>query len=119
RAWGVLSRDSDPALEMDDVVAVCDQVKAFESRLGEQIARLDRSRFVEIGYEEFCLDPAAAIQTTYRLVWKGSEPLPLPPMEPMDSADSVRVPAEIAKRIRESLEGILPTTNLMATGALL
>lgn len=102
RGWGILSRDSDPAQAMDDVMAVCEQVKAFERRLQEQIEHLDASRFVEIGYEQFCADPAAAIQAIYQLVWKDREPLTLPPIDPMDSADSVRLPGDIARRICES-----------------
>ncbi|MGE0315495.1 MAG: sulfotransferase [Lautropia sp.] len=111
RGWGVLGRDADPAQGMDDVTAVCHQVHAFKARLQEQLSRLPRSRYVEVDYEAFCRDPADAVRRVRRLVWNDTDLPEAAPVASLDLADSIRLPEETVRKIRDCLSTLFPTPS--------
>ena len=72
--WGLLARDADPSRPLGYVEAVCDQVVEFERRLSEQLTWVPSERRVEIGYRDFCEDPAAAVQAVSQMVFGRPQP---------------------------------------------
>jgi hypothetical protein len=60
--WGLHSQSSDAAADpLSYVDDVCDQILQIERQLDEQLERVAPNRIVEIQYESFCEDPAAAV----------------------------------------------------------
>lgn len=66
-AWGLRSRDQDPARgPLGYVDDVCEQVFAIDRKLQEDQHRLGADRFIDVEYERFCEDPAKSIQEISR-----------------------------------------------------
>jgi hypothetical protein len=67
--WGLHSHSSDtiadPLSYVDDV---CDQILLIEQQLDEQLKDIPKDRLIEITYEGFCEDPAAALRRISREV---------------------------------------------------
>ena len=70
RKWGVRSYDQEsPADPLGYVDSVCRQVTEVEHRLRRDVSTLPPGRVVEVGYEEFCADPAQALERISGRVW--------------------------------------------------
>ena len=67
--WGLHSHSSDteadPLRYVDDV---CDQIVQIEKQLDDQLLHVPGERLIEITYEGFCEDPAAALRFISRQV---------------------------------------------------
>jgi hypothetical protein len=61
--WGLFARDArETASSLASVDAVADQVNQLTRTMGEQRARVDASRWLDLDYEDFCRSPEAAVE---------------------------------------------------------
>ena len=61
--WGLHSQSSDMATDpLTYVDDVCEQILQIERQLDEQLQQIPSDRIVEVTYEGFCEDPAAALR---------------------------------------------------------
>jgi len=62
--WGLGSvneheQTNDPLGYVEDV---CNQIQSIENRLDQQLLTIDSSRYIEVGYEDFCSDPTGTLR---------------------------------------------------------
>ncbi|MCB2134352.1 MAG: sulfotransferase, partial [Rhodobacteraceae bacterium] len=61
-SYGIDDLASAPNMPVDAVEDVCRQVRFYDELQQRQAARLGRDRFIVIGYEDLCRDPAAVVK---------------------------------------------------------
>lgn len=64
KGWGLASSETHARAgeSLGYVDDICDQLIAIETRLNQQLATLDNSRYVETTYEDFCKEPVTVLR---------------------------------------------------------
>jgi len=119
--WGLHSHssdtNSDPLSYVDDV---CDQILLIEQQLDEQLRDIPKDRLIEMTYEGFCEDPAAALRRISREV-PGvmlKEKLMMDELKPFKASATITLSDAEQKRLLARLNERRSTNTAMASSKL-
>jgi len=96
--WGLAAEDS---MAGDHLAEVADQVLRIESMLAAQLARVDSTRVLEVGYSEVCADPGGVVSRVAD--WLGLEPHALEQLSPFESTDERRLGIEEFAQLEDEI----------------